>query len=162
VSLRRTAAGVAVMIGALSAGCGGRMTGSAPRTAPRGTGLASEHPGAVAAADAVPSLDALAARGAIDAPLMREALRLPLAAQGAAQVSAERDTCVRAVFAASAPVKVSLVDASGTVRGTTTNGTAGLVPPNGPACIRRGEALRLVFEGPPPDATVRAVVFVAP
>ncbi len=112
--------------------------------------------------DPVASLDAIAARGASAAPLMRESTRIADAAARATEVKAERDTCVRVAFAASTKVKTFLADAAGARRGDPFEGTEGVTPPSGPACMKRGESLRLVVEGAPAAAVVRAVVFVAP
>lgn len=118
------------------------------------------------AADGSPlaSLDAIAARGPTDAPLMREVLRVDRAAPRSPDVKADRDLCVRALFAAAATVRASLVDQSGTPRGDAAIGAAGTVPPRGPACIKKGEAVHLVLESVPArgDAVARAVIFAAP
>lgn len=144
------------------AGCGAssRATGpGAPRAAP-----AAATPGA---ADGLPSLDALAARGAIDAPLMRELLRVERAVPRSADVRADRDLCLRATFAASAAARAWFADASGAPSGETTTGTSGTVPPRGPVCAKKGDALHLVVESAvagtlPGDVTARAVIFAAP
>lgn len=103
---------------------------------------------------------------------MRELQRVDRAAPRSADVRAERDLCVRALFAATRPVRVWFADAAGAPRGETTSGTSGTVPPRGPACARKGEALHLVVEGAadadasgtPGTAAVsaRAVLFAAP
>jgi hypothetical protein len=117
-----------------------------------------------ALADGLPSLDALAERGATDAPLMREALRTTAAAPRSADVRAEKDLCLRAVFASVSQVRASFVDESGTARGEPSVGASGTVPPRGPVCVKKGEALHLVVEAATPGAlpSVRAVVFAAP
>jgi hypothetical protein len=112
----------------------------------------------------MPSLDALAARGPAEAPLMREALRTATASPRSADVRAEKDLCLRAVFVSSVPVRASFADESGGTRGETAVGVSGTVPPRGPACAKKGEALHLVLEptelGSAP--TARAVIFAAP
>lgn len=113
------------------------------------------------------SFDALAARGATDAPLMREAQRA--SALPSPELRAERDLCVRAVIASSAPLRAWLADATGARRGdaadvgaSSAGGAASaLVPPGGPACVKRGEALRLVTDTAPPPL-IRAILFAAP
>ena len=110
-------------------------------------------------------LEALAQRGPTDAPLMREIARVPNVLPKTADIAAERDQCVRMLVSSSALVKLSLVDASGATRGeptTVTTAPVAKVPAGGPACVKKGEALRLVVEGAPPGATVRAVVFASP
>ncbi|MDB5214110.1 MAG: hypothetical protein JWO86_2037 [Myxococcaceae bacterium] len=117
------------------------------------------------ALDTLPSLDALAARGPTDAPLMREALRVDHAAPRSPDVRADRDVCLRASFAATAPVRAWFADQSGAARGETTTGASGMVAPRGPVCARKGEALHLVVEsaeGGAPVTNVRAVIFAAP
>ena len=122
-----------------------------------------------AALDTLPSLDALAARGPTDAPLMREALRVEHAAPRSPDVRADRDVCVRAAFAASVQVRAWFADESGAPRGETTSATSGMVPPRGPVCAKKGEALHLVVESAASDearssaaASARAVIFAAP
>jgi hypothetical protein len=116
-------------------------------------------------------MEALAARGAAEAPLMRELERVEGDAPLRAELPAAVDLCVRAVFAASSPVRARLTDASGAVRGeAVVERPSGAVPVGGPACARKGESLRLEIEaaGPSGDAPpagavrVRAIVFAAP
>jgi hypothetical protein len=71
----------------------------------------------------------------------------------------ERDTCVTVVFAASSPIHLWLEDDARAKRGDPASGASGALPPRGPACVKRGEALRVVVEG---DADVRAIVFTSP
>lgn len=120
------------------------------------------------AVDLLPSLEALAARGPTDAPLMREALRVEHAAPRSPDVRADRDVCVRASFAASKPVRAWFADDSGAARGEATTAASGTVPPRGPVCAKKGEALHLVVEGlaqddgGSPAPTARAVIFASP
>jgi hypothetical protein len=153
---------------AMGAGaCGGSPVAPAvPAPRPPVTSL---HGGvANAALDTLPSLDALAARGPTDAPLMREALRVEQAAPRSPDVRAERDLCVRASFSASVPVRAWFADESGTPRGETTSATSGTVPPRGPVCAKKGEALHIVVERAASDEarssapSARAVIFAAP
>ncbi|HSO34659.1 MAG TPA: hypothetical protein VLT33_19125 [Labilithrix sp.] len=158
---------IAAAAGACAAGlvalaaCGGAARGPAtPSAADAGPGGGADG-GASHAADPLPSLAALAARGPTDAPLMREALRVEQAAPRSPDVRAERDLCLRAIFAASAPARAWFVDQAGAVRGEITSAAAGTVPPRGPACAQKGESLHLVVEGGAP-LTARAVIFAAP
>jgi len=96
---------------------------------------------------------------------MRELLRVERAAPRSPDVRADRDLCLRAVFAATRPVRAWFADASGTTRGDIASGASGTVPPRGPACVTRGEVLHLVIEngeGPRTDTSARAVIFAAP
>jgi len=111
----------------------------------------------------VPTLDAIAARGATDAPQMREVRRVPDAAKGIELPPAERDACFRIALASSRPLRARLEDAAKAPRGDVASSAATflLVPPRGPACAKKGESLRLVVEGGE-GATARAVVWQAP
>jgi hypothetical protein len=168
----------------LALGCGGAARAPAqpsPRSIDAGAALggeAAERDGG--ASEPLPSLEELAARGASEAPLMRERLRIEHAAPRSEELRAERDLCVRALYAASRPVRVWFADEGGQRRGEVASGTGGAVPPRGPACVRKGEALRLVVEGAlpasgpgaepaeprktaePAEPAARAVVFTAP
>jgi len=105
------------------------------------------------------SLDALVARGAPEAPLMREAQRVTDASKPH-EMKLDRDTCVRAIFAASQPVRAWIEDDARVPRGDVAPAsTSSLVPPKGPACARKGETLKLVIEG---AANARAVIWQSP
>ena len=145
---------------ASAAACGGAAHVAVP-SAGRGGGVAGPVAAGPPAVDALPSTSALAARGATDAPLMRELLRVEQAAPRSADVRGERDLCVRAVFAASAPVKAWFADQAGAARGEVATATSGTVPPRGPACLKKGESLHLIVEGEGP-VSARAVLFAAP
>lgn len=95
---------------------------------------------------------------------MREALRTGEASPRSPDVRAERDLCLRAVFASSAPARASFADESGRERGDAATGVTGTVPPRGPVCVKKGEALHLVVEsaGSSPSIAARAVIFAAP
>lgn len=110
----------------------------------------------------VPTLDALALRGASEMPLMREVLRSADATNPSVLELRSEDTCLRAVVAASAPVRARFEDDGHAVRGAELAGTNGLVPPKGPACARKGETLRLVVESEGAAITARAVIWQAP
>lgn len=152
------------------AACGGAPA-AGPRTAPASRAGATTAPDGGAGAPAIdllPTLDALAARGPTDAPLMREALRVDHAGPRSPDVRADHDACLRATFAASRPVRAWFADASGAARGETTTSASGTVPPRGPVCTKKGEPLHLVVEDAAPDAgaspapTARAVIFASP
>lgn len=149
---------IAPILLVLLAACGGRPT-EPPKPPTPAPSTGRTPPGATPpASDPLPSLDALAARGPTVAPLMREALRAP-DAKAKPEVKPDRDTCLRAAIAATGPVKAFFADAKGAARGDAFEGTDGTVPPSGPACVKRGDVVRLVVEG---EAAARAVVFAAP
>lgn len=157
----------AVVVASALSGCAGsrRESGEPPRAK-----SASADGGLAAARDAgppevpVPPAVALGVRGLRVAPGMRELARLDPAPARSPDLlqQATADTCVRAVWAASRPVRVGFVDREGEPRGERAEGTEGTVPPGGPVCSVRGEALHLVVEGAPPGATARAVVWASP
>ena len=167
--MRRAAVAVAVVVLFLIAAgvtaCGTPAAAGPPASAPaRGPSADASAP-ELAATDGLPSLDALAARGPADAPLMREALRVDAAAPRSAEVRAEKDLCLRAVFASLAAVRASFADESGALRGEATSGVSGTVPPRGPVCVKKGEALHLLVEstdGGSSAPSARAVIFAAP
>lgn len=146
----------AALVAALLLSCA--RTARAPT--PKGAVAAPPEPADagidVAIVDPLPPLDALAAQGSADMGSMREALRVSDATRPAS-VTADADACFRAVFAASGPARAWFEDTAGAPRGAEAKGTNGLVPPGGPACARKGEALRLVVSGP--DVTARAVIW---
>lgn len=108
----------------------------------------------------VPSLDELAARGATDAPLMREVKRVDDVSKPT-ELEANVDSCFRAAVASSAPVKAWFIDATHAPRGEIAD-TAGLVPPRGPVCAKKGETLRLVVHATTAGTIARAVVWASP
>ncbi|GEM_PF-1670322 len=136
-----------------------------PAPPPRPVAAPPSDAGAEAAAPpepAVPSLDELAARGPTDLPLMREALRTDDVLSAPVVLEAKSaDTCFRALVAASAPVRAWFEDDARAPRGAHAE-SAGLVPPRGPACARKGERLRLVVEASSPSVVARAVVWQSP
>jgi hypothetical protein len=162
----RTAPAIVVLASAMLAGsalaaCGAASPAATPSSrGPLLDGGAEAGAAEERAVDGVPSLDALAARGPTDAPLMREALRVEHASPRSPDVRAERDLCLRAVFAAARPVRAWFADESGAARGEIASGASGTVPPRGPVCAKKGEALHLVVETT--DASARAVIFAAP
>lgn len=80
---------------------------------------------------------------------------------GPYEVRAERDLCFRGVFVAAAPVRVYFLDDEGALRGNAGEGASGTVPPEGPACARKGERLRLVTTAHT-DTAFRVLVLRAP
>ena len=154
-------AGVAACAGITACGGGAPAPAHPAHPAPTDSGSGTRADAGAPAPDLLPSTAALAARGPTDAPLMREVQRVEQAAPRAPDLRAERDLCVRAVFAASAPVKAWFADQSGAARGEISAAAAGTVPPRGPACLKKGESVHLVVEGAGP-ISARAVVFAAP
>ena len=153
-----SALAAAMLAGA--AGCGG-ATPTATTPAASDGGIPGSADAGAPVADGLPSTATLALRGPTDAPLMRELQRVEQAAPRSPDVRAERDLCVRAVFAASSPVKAWFADQAGAARGEVSTGASGTVPPRGPACMKKGESVHLVVEGEG-SPSARAVVFAAP
>lgn len=158
--MRREQGALALALALASAGCGAP---SNPRhvapSADAGVTPAAPAEPLAAGGVAVASIDSVAARGATESPLMREVLRVDRAAPRSPDVKADRDLCVRALFAAASPVRIAFVDARGAARGEPATAASGSVPPRGPVCITKGEAIHLVVDG---DVLTRAVVFAAP
>jgi hypothetical protein len=145
----------------LIAGCGATPPAARKPPSTDGGSAGSNNGDAKGAPNGLAPIDALAARGPTDAPLMREVLRVESAAPRSAEIRADRDLCVRAIFAASQPVRAWFADAAGAARGEVATGATGAVPPRGPVCARKGESLHLVVEGERAVAA-RAVLFAAP
>ena len=163
---RSTTATTVIGVLALAACGGARAAEDATRGADAG---ASKNDAATApgpSTESYASLEALAARGPSEAPLMRELLRVDRAAPRSLEVRADRDLCVRAVFAAARPVRAWFADAAGATRGEVAAGIAGTVPPRGPVCATKGESLHLVVESGEGTSTAsvsaRAIIFAAP
>lgn len=142
--------------------CGAPSRAATAPARPVASGAASADAGATepAGSDGMPSLDALAATGPTVAPLMREVLRVERASPRSPDIRADRDLCLRAVLAAPRAARAWFADESGAVRGEIASGSSGTVPPRGPVCAKKGEALHLVVETTEPGA--RAVIFAAP
>ena len=149
---------VVTAVASAGAGCGG---GTPPSVSPSNDAgaLAADAGAQRDASSALAELDALAARGPTDAPLMRELVRIERAGAAFSLGAAPRDQCVRAVFDAPRAVRAWFVDDAGATRGEPASGRSGTIPPRGPACARKGEALRLIVEG---ADDLRAVVFASP
>jgi hypothetical protein len=127
-----------------------REPGRAPEPVPRPqvtrTGLSALPPATLAA------FDALAARAPSLAPGMREVARKETGTDAVDLAIAEgRDVCVRVAFEASTPVTVKLLDQGGHVL-TATGGamTEGVLAATGPVCVRKGDVVRGLAEGPDP------------
>lgn len=98
----------------------------------------------------LPTYEALVERGAGEVPGMREARRVEQTTELVPGV----DTCYRAIVGSEGDhVRAYFADASAP-RGEP--GTT-VVPPHGPVCARKGEALRLVLDG-----AARAIVWQSP
>ena len=142
---------------ALSA-CGSPQT---PPPTPKHSALADASAPAVdaGAGERVESIDSLATRGATEIASMRETQRVADASKPF-ELKADKDTCVRALFAADHPVKAWMEDDSKAPRGDVVESSkSSLVPAKGPACARKGETLKLVIEG---ATTARAVIWQSP
>ncbi len=115
---------------------------------------------------AVASLDDLAAKSGESAPSMREIARvewpIPADAGDGVTFTPDRDTCYRASFSAAAKVRGAFFDAAHRPRGSAAEAAAGLVPPGGPVCTRKGEGITLAFERASPEIIVHAVVWASP
>lgn len=147
----------ATILLALSA-CGSPQT---PAPAPKQASVADASAPVVDAGTGEPheSLDALATRGAGEVALMREAQRVADASKPW-ELRADKDVCVRALFAADRPVKAWFEDESKSPRGDVAPASiSSLVPPKGPACAKKGETLKLVIEG---AIVARAVIWQSP
>jgi hypothetical protein len=123
---------------------------------------------AATAPDPLPSLDAIAARGASVAPGMRavgrEEQKLASAARFDAVPKAERDVCARLLFVATAPVRARLEDGAGDVLAELARPAgSGLLGERGPVCTRRGDVIRVAFQPDPAVAArVRWVTWASP
>ena len=133
-----------------------------PPQPPVAAGAPDAGPDAAPAAEEVPTVLALAARGPTDMPLMREVVRSEDATKPTPVELRAADACLRAVVAASVPVQAWFEDEKHAKRGAELSGASGLVPPRGPACARKGETLRLVVAPQAADTIARAVIWQAP
>jgi hypothetical protein len=122
-----------------------------------------EAPAASTAPDEPPStFEALAARGPAIAPGMREASRKVSDGGIVELAKAEgRDACVRVAFEAIAPVTAKVVDGAGRVLAVASSPSAsGVLGERGPVCIRRGDVVKGLVDGPP--SRVRWMTWEAP
>ncbi len=100
-------------------------------------------------------------------PLMHERVRVERAFPRSPDILADRDLCVRAIFAASVPIRAQFKDPSGALRGPHAEGVTGTSPPEGPVCILKGETLHLELEpisssSSQPAVEARAILFTSP
>jgi hypothetical protein len=107
----------------------------------RDAGSASSSATAMATIS-IPSFDELVARQIRVAPGMREILRGDTSAS-AALPEAGKDECVRVVYAAGAPVRVTLKGRDGAILATSTVASSGTLDARGPVCFRRDTAPEL-------------------
>ena len=114
--------------------------------------------------DTLPTLAALAARGPLVAPGMREVAKGEPSGDlmRADVVRAEsRDLCARVAFVATAPLTARLEDAAGTALAQVSATDAGTLGDRGPVCVRKGDVIRVRFDAP--RATrVRWVAWTSP
>ncbi len=145
-------------------GCGGEAppARAVGRTPPHGTNDA----GADAAGDGQreePTAARIAASGPAVAPGMREHARFDESAPLDRDVvrGAEKDTCARIAFAATASVRASLVDGTGAPIVELPAAASGLL---GTACARRGDVivLRVIPEADAAVTRLRGVVWLSP
>lgn len=140
--------------------CGGSASKGAAPAVQRPAQTADAGPSVTT--NDVPSIEALVARGASEAPMMREASRSPDVKAPIELQAGTADTCYRALVAANEPVTTWFEADDHDRRGAAFSGTNGLVPPAGPVCFRKGERLRLIVERPNEKTLTRAVVWASP
>jgi hypothetical protein len=141
------------------AACGGSR--AAPAPLPQPAPSADIDAGASdAAVDALSTLANLAARAPEAAPGMRE-LQRGESTRAEILHGAAADTCVRVAFAASQPVAVRLESSMGAPLASVDASLGAVVPPRGPVCVRRGDGVRVSFDGPS-AARVRWIAWGAP
>ena len=158
------AALLALTLGACAHTPGPRTDVSAAR--PRAT-TPSAGPAKSTPADALPSLDDIAARGPSLAPGMRAVARKESFLERDLRVDAvsanDRDVCARVLFVASAPVTARLENAAGDVLSTTdAPSESGALGARGPVCIKKSDTIRLAFAAAPVRVLVRWVAWASP
>lgn len=62
--------------------------------------------------------------------------------------AAEQDLCVRVAFEASEPVVASLLDTRGAALASSVERAGGILPEQGPVCVRKGDAVHALATGP--------------
>ncbi|HLK38500.1 MAG TPA: hypothetical protein VKU41_17175 [Polyangiaceae bacterium] len=139
--------------------------GAAARSDPSTARSSAGNPTAGAGATApvlTAGFEGLLARAPAVAPGMREIARRESTADKVEIVRAEqRDTCVRVAFEAPAPVVGRLVDGAGAVLAISGDpANQGVLGPLGPVCVRRGDSVSAVADGP--GVRVRWVGWGAP
>ena len=112
--------------------------------------------------DAADAFESLEARWAAAVPGMRPLARREAGLERVELARAEsHDLCVRVAFEASDPVVASLHGGDGTVLATSTEQAGGLVPDQGPVCVRKGDTIQASARGPS-TARVRWVAWSGP
>jgi hypothetical protein len=160
--VRFPALGAALAAASLHAGC---SADARPPVAPPGRVSASAallvDDAGQERLDEAPSAEALALLSPSVAPGMREVEKgeSPLPAS-IALPPRERDVCVRAVFAAGAPIVAALVNDAGLVLDVSEAGKQPLLEARGPVCLRKDQSAHLEVQGPP--GLVRYVVWMSP
>jgi hypothetical protein len=93
---------------------------------------------------------------------MREVARMQSAGDKVEIAHAEgRDACVRVAFEASSPVVAKLMDREGNVLASSNvPATDGVLGQRGPVCVRKGDNVSAIAEGP--DANVRWMAWASP
>jgi hypothetical protein len=93
---------------------------------------------------------------------MREVARVESGAEPIDLVKADaRDVCVRVAYEASEPVVAKLVERGGAVLAAASSpALQGSLGERGPVCVRRGDVVRAMAEGP--AARVRWIAWEAP
>lgn len=135
----------------LACACGVVARTKPARSPARATALEEPAPAAVdASGDGGDRFGAIEARWSRAAPGMRVMARREGAGGRVEIFRAEpQDACVRVAFEATAPVLARLVDSSGAVLAScATAATEGVLAEQGPVCIRRGDVLSGVADGP--------------
>jgi hypothetical protein len=112
--------------------------------------------------DGTGDFGSIEARAELVAPGMRELARRESSGERIEIVRADRqDACVRVAFESTGPVVGKLVDGVGAVLATSHEATTrGVLGEHGPVCVRRGDSVSAIAEGP--SARVRWVAWVAP
>jgi hypothetical protein len=128
----------------LACACGAAVTAPAP-AAP----LPASAPIVATPVPAPPeSFDDLVALGPTLAPGMREIARKTSTDETVELVHADSgDACLRAAFAASAPIVAKLVDQGGEVLASVGPATDAALGERGPVCVRKGDVVRATAEG---------------
>ena len=142
--------------------CGAAVTESpAPPVSPPVASASATGSGSFVPAPAEP-FDDLAARAASLAPGMHEASRRSGGLEPLELWRAEQgDACLRVAFASTVPVTTKLLLQGGELLAATGEPALdGALGEKGPVCVRKGDVVKGVAEGPP--AHVRWMVWQAP
>jgi hypothetical protein len=133
----------------LACACGAAVTAPAAPL-PSSASSAASAPVVAAAASAPPdSYEDLVALAPMLAPGMREIARKASADETIDLLHADSgDACLRVAFSAPAPIVAKLVDQGGEVLATTGPAANGALAARGPVCVRSGDVVRAIAEGP--------------